>query len=180
MNGNCIVKGLPYGEIGGPYVGPGGSYDFQVSMANTVAPCSGGVVYTVPSVALNGGTTNLGVITLDASNNLAGQIYPIDLTSVPNNQARVVVVNSTQVPLTASVSTSAGTGSLSIQASSMNQGTVIEGTYTASINDGAGTQVAGPLQVNFENRDLYIFVIAGSDANQSVQLIGPKIIYGAF
>ena len=180
VNGNCIVKGLTYGEIGGPYVSPGGSYDFQVSMANTVSPCSGSVVYTAPAVAINGGTTNLGVITLDASNNLVGQIYPIDLMSVPNNQARVVVVNSTQGPVTASVSTSAGTGTLSIQPSSMQEGTVIEGIYTASVNNGAGTQVAGPLQVNFENRDLYIFVIAGSDANQSVQLIGPKIIYGVF
>jgi hypothetical protein len=181
IEGNCIAKGLAYGQIGGPYVGAGGSYSIQVTVADTIVPCSGIVLYSLPSVTLNTGMTNLGVITVDGNGNIQGQIYPIDLTAVPANQSRVEVANATQATVSASVSNSGGPiGTLSIAPATIQEGYVNSGTLTASITDGAGSQLVGPLQYFFGNRDLYLFVLSGSSSNGSEQLIGPAVIYGVF
>jgi len=183
VDGYCLVKGESFGEIKGPLAGPAGDYGFVVSPANSALPCSNPAVYSV-TVPLAAGSTSLGIITLDASSHIIGQLYGLDLSTVPAGSGRVVVANATQQSLSATLTNSGsggGSASVSIAANSDEESYAPAGEYTGSVYlDGSTTPVIGPLNVAIASRDLYLYVLAGSATNESLQLIGPKVIRDVF
>lgn len=179
-NGVCIVKGESFGEIVGPFTGPAVSYAFDVSVASTQTPCSNPPVYSISNVPLAAGTTYFGVVTLDASNNVVGQIYAADFSSIPAGQSRVMIANSTGQNLTATLK-GHGDTSLDIAAGTMEEATAMSGRYSGYIYlQGTDTREAGPASIDAMSRDLYFYVLAGSASNDSVQIIGPKVIKDVF
>jgi len=182
VNSNCIEKGLSFGDINGPFTGPAGSFTFKVTMANTISPCSGSTVFSAP-VTLAAGGTYLGIITLNAANAPIGQIYPLNLAPIPGGQARFDVVNTTLQNLNASITAiSPGglSGKLSIPASSLKESGVIAGLYTGTVTDSSAIVRTGPISVEIVARNQYLYVLAGSVTNNSVQVSGPKLIRGVF
>lgn len=179
-NGVCIVKGEAFGQIVGPFTGPAAAYTFAVSVANTGTPCSNPPVFTAPNVSLAAGTTYFGVVTLDASNNVTGQIYPADFSSIPAGQSRVVIANATGQNLTATLRHKADMN-VDIAAGSIDEATATSGRYSGSIFlQGTDTREAGPVSIDAMSRDLYFYVLAGDASNNSVQIIGPKVIKDVF
>lgn len=179
-NGVCIVKGEAFGGIVGPFTGPPTAYTFDVSVANTQTPCSNPPVFTVANISLAAGVTYFGIVTLDASNNVTGQIYPADFSSIPAGQSRVVIANSTGQNLTAVLK---GHPELNVEiaAGSIEEATVMSGRYSGSIYlQGTDTLEAGPASIDAMSRDLYFYVLAGDASNNSVQIIGPKVIKDVF
>jgi len=182
VNGNCIERGLSYGDLHGPFTGPAGTFTFKVTMANTVSPCSGASVFSAP-VTIAAGNTYLGIITVNASHAAIGQIYPLNLSPVPGGQARFDVANATLQNLNASVTAiSPGglSGNLSVPASSLRESFVIAGLYTGKVTDSSNIVRTGPINVEVVARDQYLYVLAGSVTNNSIQVIGPKVIRGVF
>jgi hypothetical protein len=182
VDGNCITKGISFGEIRGPFSGPAGSYTFNFTTANSAAPCSGPVVFSAAGVGLNAATTYFGVVALNASNAVTGLLYTANLNPVPTGQASVQVINTTDQFLTATITNTTGVpASLGLPASSLQISTVLVGVYQDKITDSAGNIVAGPGISEFAQQDSYLYILAGaSAANNSVQLIGPKVIRGVF
>lgn len=184
INGTCVVKGVSFGEIRGPYTAPAGTFSFNVSTANSIAPCSNPSIFAAPSV-MSAANTYLGVIKLDASNALTGQIYPVDLSSLAPGGSRALVVNATTQNLSATVTSAPTTdgsgGQFSVPAGTLQEATPPLGVYYTSIYiDQTNTLEAGPVQIETLTRNVYIYVLAGSAANETVQLIGPKVIHGVF
>jgi len=178
VDGNCIAHGLSYGEIGGPYSGPAGTYSFQFTMANSALPCTGQSLFGA-TVSLSPGTAYFGVLYVDASSAINGLLFQTDLSPIGSGFARVEVVNTTEETLNASVTNGSGTGTISIAPLSLQEGTVLVGSYQASITSGATTFV-GPTSIEVTSRDTSLWVISGSAAKQTVLLIGPKTIHGVF
>jgi uncharacterized protein DUF4397 len=189
IDGNCVVKGLTFGEITGPLSGAAGSYHFVISPANTGSPCASPAVYSVESAPLADGTTYFGIVTLDSSNALIGQIYGADFSSIPIGQSRVMVANATDQNLSASLKDHPGqdhhrckpNANVDVAADSIAEADAPSGSYEGSIYlSGTDTWEAGPVSTNLQSRDLYFYVLAGSTSNNSVQIIGPKVIKDVF
>jgi len=181
MNNRCIVRHQVFGEILGPFTAPGGNYWFSVTPANVEHPCSGQPIFSGHPPAFTGTGTYLGVLDLDASNNLTGQIYPLDLSAIPAGGGRIELANGTLDDLVGTISAGGASASLTVSSFTLAEGAPPAGQFTANVTDQAtSTHQYGPATLQFESRDLYIYVLAGSAANSSIQLIGPRIIRDVF
>jgi len=184
INGSCVVKGISFGEIRGPYSAPAGAFTFQVSTANSIAPCANAAIFSANS-PMSAATTYLGVISLDASNALSGQLYPLDLSSIAAGTAKAFVVNATTQNLSATVTsmptTDGSGGQFSVPAETLKIASPPLGVnYTSIYIDQTNTLEAGPVQIETLGRNAYIYVFAGSASNGTVQLVGPKVIHGVY
>lgn len=183
MNDTCIVTGESFGDIRGPFSGTAGTFNFVISTANSATPCSNPAIFTA-AVSVTAGNTYLGVITLNTANNIVGVTYPINLSAIPAGQARVLVANAALQNLTATLAedpSGAPEGSLSVPAGHALEGAPPVGLLTTSIwLEGTTTLETGPARVQVEARNMYLYVLAGSATNNSVQLIGPKVIRDVF
>ena len=196
VNGVCIAKGISYGEIQGPFSGPAGTYSFWFTNANSAFPCTGSIVFAA-QMGLSAGTTYYGALYVNASHGVFGAIFGADLSPVSPGQARVVVINTTQDTLSATMG-SMGMGddmrhhnamrnapsmtnsSLQIPAGTLQEASIPAGIYQGSVTNTSGTVLTGPLTEEFTQRNVYLLVLGGSTANQSVQVIGPKVVSGDF
>lgn len=178
LNGVCISKGQTYGEIRGPFTAPAGTLSFEVSVANSVDPCSNPTIFS-GSNPFSAGTTYLGILTLDSSDNLMGQIYPADLASIPATKSRLIVANASQQDLSAVLTIGTFSQTASIPKSSVMNFLPAAGLYTATITSGGKTQT-GPIDVTLQQRNASFYVLTGSTSNGTVQIIGPKVIWGVF
>jgi hypothetical protein len=177
-----VVKGLSFGEITGPLSGPASDYNFSISEANTGYPCSNPPVFSV-AAGLDNGTTYFGIVTLDSSNAVLGQLYQADLSSIPMGQSRVVIANATNQNLTAALKNHPGNQGTSVEiaASTIEEANPLSGKYEGLIYvKGVDTPQAGPISADLMSRDLYFYVLVGSASNNSVQIIGPKVIKDVF
>lgn len=181
INGICITKGISFGEIRGPFTGPAGTYTLRLEVANSAFPCTGNTVFSA-SVTLSAGVTNFEVATLDATNHVTGQIFSADLTPVTAGFTRLEIVNATLSPVSAQLFNTGGfVGALTVPAATIVDSFAAPGLYTATLNDvNTNKLLFGPVNAALGPRDLYLYVVAGSATNQSVQLIGPKAILGVF
>jgi Domain of unknown function (DUF4397) len=178
----CVAQGVSFGEIRGPLSWPAGVYPLQFTAANAAAPCTGTSVFST-SVTFAANTTYIGVLTLNSSNAVTGQLYTADLTPISvTHYGRIEVINASQDTLVATL-TSVMTGTVT---AGVDPGNVIDAfapgmLYTGTIETNGGTSVlVGPFSVQIEQRNSYIYVLTGSTANSTVQLVGPKVIKGVF
>jgi hypothetical protein len=182
VNGICLAQGISFGEIRGPLSGPAGTYTVQFTAANSASPCQGNSVL-IASVTFVPGATYFGVLTVNASNHVIGQIYLANLTPVAAGTGRFEVINATVDTLnTLLYNRNDGglAGSLTVPASTIVDGFAFSGLYTTNITDAGNKVLVGPVDVEVEPRNSYLYVLAGSTTNQSVQLIGPMVIRGLF
>jgi hypothetical protein len=180
-NGICLAKGIAFGDIRGPLTGPAGTYNVKFTIANSAFPCFGTPVFSA-SVSLAAGSTYIGVLTLDASNHVTGQIYASNLTALPAaSLSRIEIVNATTAPLTAALSNTQGpVGTVGVSPSTIMDVDLFAGLFTGTILDANKIPQVGPVNVQLEQRNMYLYVLGGSATNFTVQLIGPKAIRGIF
>lgn len=178
LNGTCIVKGESFGDILGPFTAAAGTFSFEISVANSLDPCSNPTIFSArnPSSAA---VTYLGVLTLNSSNQLEGQVFSLDLAPVPADRSRLLVANATQEDLTAVLTQGTTTQMATIAKGSLANFDPGAGLGTATITSGSTTET-GPVNVSLQPRNANIVVLAGSTSNHSIQLLGPKVIPGVF
>lgn len=183
-NGTCIAKGLSFGDVRGPFAAPAGAVAFNISKANSVNPCSEPAIF-IAETPLAASATYVGVVSLDASNNVSGQIFEADLSPLAIGQTRALVINATQDSLSATVTpdprTDGSGGQFNVAPGTLGEAVPPGGVqYTSIYSGGTNTLEAGPIMIETLARNVYIYVFAGSSSNGSVQLIGPKVIRGVF
>jgi Domain of unknown function (DUF4397) len=178
LNGTCILKGFSFGDIVGPVTAPAGSWSFTVSVANAVSPCSNPTIFS-GTFSFTAGVTYVGVLSLNGSNQLQGQLFQANLSSIPSDRARLLVVNATLESQNAVLTKGTQTQTATVAANSLATFLPATGMYTGTITSGGVTET-GPVDISLQQRNAYIYVIAGSTSNTSVQLLGPKIIYDVF
>ncbi len=83
--------------------------------------------------------------------------------------------------LSASLSNSGGTNTAPIAPGNILETNAPGGLYTTTITGSKANELfVGPVNVQIEQRNNYIYVLAGTTTNNSVQLVGPAVIAGVF
>jgi hypothetical protein len=180
--GICVAKGVSFGDIQGPFTGTAGTYLVKVSVANVGSPCGNPAVFT-GTAALQASKAYLTVLTLDASNHLFGQLFAVDVSAIPLGKGRTAVFNATLDGLGATLTAEDGSkaGEATVAPGRVLVSDNPAGMYTGTIFFIGSRRVAtGPVPVTLSSKDLYLYVIAGASPNDSIQLIGPKVIRDVF
>jgi hypothetical protein len=180
-NGVCVAKGINFGDIRGPLTETAGTTTAQFTIANSASPCQGAPVFSA-TITLSAGISYFGVLTLDAGGGLTGQIYTADLSPITDPRiGRFLVINAAQEFLIAAFGVDNIVNSAGVSPGTILDATAPGGLYTASIYAAPNTAaIVGPVSVQVEQRNVYVYVLAGTTSNQSVQLLGPKAIRGVF
>jgi hypothetical protein len=174
-DGTCIVKGESFGEILGPFSLAAGSVKFDISRANTVSPCSNSPIYSA-SASLSPNANYFGVLSLNSSNAVTAQLFGPNFSGIVPGWSRVMIANVTGQNLTATL-TSNQSLYLNIPANSAVTQNVISGQYAGTVTlEGTTTMEAGPDSATLMSRNFYFWVLTGSATNNSVQIVGPKIV----
>jgi hypothetical protein len=179
ISGVCVIKGESFGEILGPFSLPAGDTSFRVSMANSLNPCGNSSIFSAAPTLAAG--TSLGVVSNQGST-IIGRIYPVNLSPMPVGDTRALVTNATAQNLAATVTADpridGSGGQFNVPAGTMREANPPIGApeYTSIYLQGTTTLEAGPYGIETHPRTVYLYVFAGSAANHSVQLIGPKAI----
>ena len=90
VNGICLLQGVNFGDIKGPYQIPAGTYNVKVRLADTLSPCSTKAVISA-SVNVKAGKTAAVVAALSASGAPTAYPFGIDLSTVNGGKNRLLV-----------------------------------------------------------------------------------------
>jgi len=90
-NAVCLLKGLRFGEVAGPFTIPAGAYDFKISLANTLTPCSNTAVIDASGVSLAADENASVVAYLTAASEPTAGKFDNDLSPTPSGQARLIL-----------------------------------------------------------------------------------------
>jgi Domain of unknown function (DUF4397) len=183
VNGeSCLERGLAFGSTSGPLSFSPGTYDVQISEANTLAPCTNPSIITA-KVALPAGASVTAVTAISSGEPTLLQ-FAENLTPVAAGFARFVFVQSadagalratlTQLdvkdPKTFTITASPG----------KQQGiNVPEGTYLVQVAAAGSTTILVSEQIEMDNQTASFTYAAGEASNNSVGLIG-KIVRDVF
>jgi hypothetical protein len=182
ISGVCVRKGLAFGTISDPFAFSPGTYDVQVSEANTLTPCSNATIAGL-DVALGGGRSVSVVAAIDGG---APSLlrFSDDLSSVTAGNARFVFGQAAETgtleatltqlnvsdPKTYSVTASAGTQQ-SIK--------VLAGTYLVQVFTSGGKTVLTSETIVLPDQAAIFTYATGQSANNSISLIN-KTVAGLF
>lgn len=134
------------------------------------------------SVTFAPGTTYIGVLALDSANTVTGQLYTADISPITvTTYGRIEIVNASQDTLSATLTSPAnGTAAAGVAPGNILEANAPGGLFTSTITDQSNKVLIGPVNVQIEQRNSYIYVLTGSEATNSVQLVGPAVIKGVF
>jgi len=93
----CLLQGLTFGSIAGPFDVPAGSYTVAISLANPISPCSNSPVITA-TVDLKAGEFGSIVAALSTSGAPTAEVYPIDVTPVGAGNQRFITAHAANAP----------------------------------------------------------------------------------
>ena len=177
----CVTQGLSFGDIRGPLSWPAGVYDISFTPANAASPCTGNSVFST-SVTFAAGTTYIGVLSLNSSNAVTGNLYTADLSPISViTYGRIEIVNASQDTLSATLTSALnGTAAAGVAPGNILEANAPNGLFTSTITDQSNNVLVGPINVQIEQRNWYLYVLTGSTATNTVQLIGPKVAKGVF
>jgi hypothetical protein len=93
----CLLQGLTFGSIAGPFDVPAGSYSVAISLANPIAPCTNSPVITA-TATLTAGEFGSIVAALSTAGAPTAEIYPIDVTPVGAGKQRLITAHAADAP----------------------------------------------------------------------------------
>jgi len=94
----CLVSGLKFGDIAGPFTVPANTYSITISLANTVAPCTNSTLLGPASVTVTAGE-NASVVAYLSADGAPGVIaFENNLTSTPAGKSRLIVHHTADAP----------------------------------------------------------------------------------
>jgi hypothetical protein len=182
INGVCVTKEpAQFGNVLGPYPLVPGSYPVQISLANTLAPCSGQVVLNHTIIVKQGEQKAL--VAAEGTNGApAAEVFELtESMPVPVGRGRVVALHTANAPAVDITLTDAKTNAVST-ITDLAPGQRLTGPllpFTAYqirvFPTGTNTVVAGPLAFNASDRSVEILFVVGSAANSTVTVIKKEI-----
>jgi len=176
INGKyCLLQGLTFGTIAGPYDVPPGTYAVAISLANPIAPCSASPVISA-NVTLTSGEFGAVVAALSTKGAPAAEVYALNVTTVPVGQQRFMAAHAANAPPVRVTVTSTGGGPTETAGFGLVPGSEKSATVPArtSFNlvarTGAGA-VIGPVTVSPGNQGLVAAFAVGSATSGSARIL---------
>ncbi len=181
VNGEiCLVQGLVFGEIAGPFTVPAGRYGVEVSLANTVAPCSNEPVIE-GEVRVAGDRFNSVVAALDPEGAPTAYVFRADAKALRDGRTRLVANHAAAAPPVKIVVD----GKVAIRnlAPGNSEAAVVPsepGAVQLEVQpQGSSETVLGPAAVPTPSQSVVLGFVVGSAASGSLALI-QKVIPGIF
>ncbi|MGC1490404.1 MAG: DUF4397 domain-containing protein, partial [Candidatus Acidiferrum sp.] len=179
INGkSCLVRGLTFGNTSGPFTLAAGTYDVQISMSNTLAPCTNAVVID-SQVTLTPGENLSAVAAINATQPALLQFIDALSPVVPGN-ARFVLANSADAPALQATLTQVGVKAPQTFTGSADPDTqtaipVQAGTYLVQITAVGSTTVLTSQQISLADQSVTYSYACGEALNNTVGLVNRAI-----
>jgi hypothetical protein len=179
VNGkSCLVRGLTFGNTSGPLTLAAATYDVQISLSNTLEPCTNPVVIDA-QVALTAGQNVSAVATISATQPvllpLVDPLGPV----VPGN-ARFVLVNSADAPALQATLKQTGvknpqTFTISAVPGAQTWTGVPAGDYLVQITAVGRSTVLTSQQINLADQSVTLSYATGEELNNTIELVNRVI-----
>jgi len=178
FSGDCLVRGLTFGNISGPLSFSAGTYAVQISLANSLAPCTNAALID-SQVTLTAGASVSAVAAISG-----GQPALLDFTdnlsAVAPGNARFVFVNCADAPalqaaLTQLYVKNPKTFPITASPGAQQAVSVPAGTYLVQVVAAGGTTVLASEQIDLADQSATFTYAGGEAANNSVGLINRAI-----
>lgn len=179
VNGkSCLVHGLTFGNSSGPFTLVAGTYDVQISLANTLAPCTNAVLLDSP-VTLTAGENLSAVATINSTQPVLLQ-FADDLGAVAPGNGRYVLVNSADAPPLQATLTQVGVKNPKMYTLSADPGAetplgVPSGEYLVQITAVGSTTILTSEQINLADQSVTLSYASGEVLNNTVGLVNRVI-----
>ena len=99
VNGSiCLVSGLKFGDIAGPFTIPPNSYSITISLANTLSPCSNSTLLGPVSVTVSAGENASVVAYLNDAGAPGVKAFANNLTPTPAGKSRLIAQHTAGAP----------------------------------------------------------------------------------
>jgi hypothetical protein len=177
----CLLQGLTFRSIRGPYDVPPGTYSVAISLANPIAPCSNAAVISA-NVTLTSGEFGAIVAALSTSGAPAAEVYPIDVAPVGVGKQRFVTIHAADAPAVHVKVVSLGQDSEKVTFPlfpGKENVSVVPARKTFLLQADAGGPVIGPVTVTPGNQGVTVTVAVGSATTGSAELL-TKVIPDVF
>lgn len=168
----CLVQGLVFGEVAGPFTVPAGRYGVEISPASSTAPCSNEAVIT-GEVRVAAGRFNSVVAALDPAGAPTAYVFRADPKAVREQRTRLVANHAAAAPAVKIVVDGAvairdlAPGASEAAVASSEAGAVVLEVQPV----GSRQTVLGPATVATPPQAVVLGFVVGSAANGSLVLI---------
>jgi hypothetical protein len=174
ISGDCLVRGLTFGNTSGPLSFSAGTYDVQISDANSLAACTNPPVIT-SQVTLTSGASVSAVAALSGGQPTLLQ-FADNLSPVAPGNARFVFANAANAPaleatLTQVYVKNPKTFTLTADPDAQAIASVPAGTYLVQVVATGSATVLASEQIDLADQSATFTYAAGEAANNSVGLI---------
>ena len=178
ISGECPVHGLTFGSTTGPFTLSAGTYTVQISMANTLAPCTNAPLIT-SQVTLTSGASVSAVAAISGGQP-ALLTFADNLSPIIPAHARFIFEQSADAPalqatLTQLYVTSPKTFNVTAAPGAEQAVIVPVGTYLVQVVAAGSTTVLTSEQIGLANQSAAFTYAAGEAANNSVGLVDRTI-----
>jgi hypothetical protein len=178
INGTCLARGLTFDNTSGPLSFSAGTYDVQISDANTLAPCTNSPIID-SQVTLTSGASVSAVAAISGGKPTLLQ-FADNLSPVAPGNARFVLAQAADAPALQATLTQLyvkGPQTFSVAASAGKQQaiSVPEGTYLVQVVAAGSTTVLASEQIDLVDQSVTFTYAAGEAANNSVGLINRTV-----
>lgn len=179
INGKtCLVRGLTFGNTAGPFTLAAGTYDLQISLSNTLLPCSNTAVITAQVPLTPGGSVSA-VAAINSTSPVLIQLSDILGAVVPGN-GRFVFANTADAPTLQATLTQLFvkkplTFTLVSAAGTEQWVGVPAGTYLVQVTAVGSTTVLTSQQIYLPDQSVTLSYAAGEELNNTVGLVNRTI-----
>jgi len=179
VNGkSCLIRGLTFGNTSGPLTLAAGTYDVQISMANTLAPCTNAAMID-SQVTLTAGESVSAVAAISGTQPALLQ-FTDNLSPVAPGNARFVLANSADAPalqatLTQLFVKNPKTFTVSANPDAQEAMGVPAGTYLVQVRAAGSTTVLTSEQIGLADQSVTLSYASGEAVNKSVGLVNRVI-----
>jgi len=178
IDGTCPQRGLTFGNTAGPLTLPAGTYDVQISMANTLAPCTNPPI--IDSQVTLKAAASVSVVAAISGTQPALLQFADNLTPVAPGKSRFVFANSADAPALQATLTQLFVKNPKTFTVTANPGAqdaigVPAGTYLVQVVAAGSTTVLASEQIFLADQSANFAYAAGEAVNNSVGLINRAV-----
>jgi Domain of unknown function (DUF4397) len=178
VDGECVIRGFTFGNTSGPLSLSAGTYSVQISLANTLAPCTNAALID-SQVTLTAGE-NVSAVAAISGGKPALLDFIDNLSPVTPGNARFLLVNSADAPALQATLTQLNVKNpktFTVKANLDEQQTIVVpyGTYQVQIVAVGSTTVLTSDNISLPDQSATFSYAAGEAANNSIGLVNRTV-----
>jgi Domain of unknown function (DUF4397) len=167
----CYEHGLTYGDIAGPLTLAPGSYELEISVADSLAPCSN-TPFLEKTIALGAGKNVSAVVALNQAKAPTLLTFTNNFAAVTAGDVRVLLAQAVDAPTLTVVlqnKTTLTTTTHAVKSGALLDVTLPAAEYSVTVNQGTTTLVSSSL-FSLDSQSVLLLYAVGGASNSTVTL----------